>query len=66
MLNARNEQKYRCRCRIIAVSHDGADTFPVENITFDEALVDPTVAAGLLYHDSVLYFTNPKNATHRK
>ncbi|XP_072014523.1 sialidase-1-like [Amphiura filiformis] len=65
MLNARNEQKYRCRCRIVAMSYDGADTFPMEKVKFDEALIDPTVAAGLLYHDSVLFFTNPKNSTHR-
>ena len=35
-------------------------------IKFDETLIDPAVAASILYHDSVLYFTNPKNTTHRK
>ncbi len=66
MLNARNEYKFHCACRIVAMSYDGADTFPIPHISVDTALIEPACAAGLLYHQGIMFFVNPKNASKRK
>lgn len=65
VINVRNQNTYHCRCRIIIRSLDGGLTLPVEELFFDEHLVDPVVAAGALQKDKVLYFTNPANDAHR-
>ena len=66
MLNMRNEYKFHCSCRGVAISYDGADTFPMEHLYFDETLIDPAVAAGLLFHNNMVFFTNPKSTTKRE
>ncbi|XP_017275789.1 sialidase-1-like [Kryptolebias marmoratus] len=65
MINVRNQYMYHCRCRIVVRSLDGGLTLPVEEMFFDDRLVDPAVAAGALQKDGVLYFTNPANDKHR-
>ncbi|NP_001277015.1 neuraminidase 1-like precursor [Saccoglossus kowalevskii] len=65
MLNSRNEHHYHCRCRIIATSEDGADTFPFQNIRLDETLVDPACDGSLISHNNVLFFSNPANPSAR-
>ncbi|XP_069798924.1 sialidase-1 [Dendropsophus ebraccatus] len=65
VINARNQYFYHCRCRIVALSTDGCDTLPLENVRFDEGLPDPAVAAGALYKGGITYFVNPANQAHR-
>ncbi|XP_058476070.1 sialidase-1 [Solea solea] len=65
IVNARNQNDYHCRCRVVVRSHDGGLTLPIDDLFFDDTLVDPAVAAGILQKEGVLYFTNPFNATHR-
>lgn len=62
VVNVRNNKNYHCRCRMVARSLDGGESLPLEQLVFDTTLVDPAVAAGSLYKDEVLYFTNPANA----
>lgn len=66
MINVRNQNNYHCRCRIVIRSLDGGLTLPIEELFFDNKLVDPAVAAGALQKDGVLYFTNPSNEQHSK
>eukprot|EP00057_Strongylocentrotus_purpuratus_P033149 XP_790369.3 PREDICTED: sialidase-1 [Strongylocentrotus purpuratus] len=65
MVNVRNQYQYHCHCRMIFMSYDGADSFKTDDLRFDTTLVDPTVAAAILYHQGVLFFTNPESDTHR-
>lgn len=60
-INVRNQNRYHCQCRIVVHSYDGGLTLPLEGLIFDEALVDPVVAAGALQKEGVIYFTNPCN-----
>ncbi|XP_006788122.1 sialidase-1 isoform X2 [Neolamprologus brichardi] len=64
-INVRNQNNYHCRCRIVVHSYDGGLTLPLEGLIFDEALVDPVVAAGALQKEGVIYFTNPSNEQKR-
>ncbi|MGH0154459.1 UNVERIFIED_CONTAM: hypothetical protein FKN15_027073 [Acipenser sinensis] len=50
---------YHCNCRMVIHSNDGCDTLPLENLRFDETLIDPAVAAGALLKNKVLFFSNP-------
>ncbi|XP_033110116.1 sialidase-1-like [Anneissia japonica] len=65
IVNIRNQGKYHCHCRIIAKSADGGDTFLLDDVYFDENLIDPTVAAGALIQNGVMFFSNPMSTTHR-
>ncbi|KAG5843058.1 hypothetical protein ANANG_G00184460 [Anguilla anguilla] len=65
VVNARNQNSYHCRCRMVVRSTDGGESLPVENLIFDTTLVDPAVAAGALQKEGVMYFTNPAN-THSR
>ncbi|KAI1902402.1 hypothetical protein AGOR_G00044390 [Albula goreensis] len=65
VINARNQNNYHCRCRVVVRSTDGGESLPVENLGFDTTLVDPVVAAGALQKEGVLYFTNPASTEHR-
>ncbi|XP_037651372.1 sialidase-1 [Sebastes umbrosus] len=65
VINVRNQNNYHCRCRVVVRSRDGGLSLPIEELFFDQELVDPAVAAGALQKDGVLYFTNPSNEQHR-
>ncbi|XP_019643188.1 PREDICTED: sialidase-1-like [Branchiostoma belcheri] len=64
-VNIRNNRGYHCHCRMKARSMDGGETFPLEHVTFDEALIEPAVAAGLYYSNGVMYFSNPASTNSR-
>ncbi|XP_041481338.1 sialidase-1-like [Lytechinus variegatus] len=65
MVNVRNQYQYHCHCRMVVMSYDGADSFKTDDLRFDTTLVDPTVAASILYHHGVLFFSNPEDDLHR-
>lgn len=65
IINVRNQNNYHCRCRVVIRSRDGGLSMPIEELFFDQELVDPAVAAGALQKDGVLYFTNPSNEHSR-
>ncbi|KPP75518.1 sialidase-1 precursor-like, partial [Scleropages formosus] len=65
VINVRNNNKYHCHCRMVVRSSDGGESLPLENLVFDQTLVDPAVAAGALQKEGVMYFTNPANTQHR-
>ncbi|XP_030645217.1 sialidase-1-like [Chanos chanos] len=65
VINVRNNNNYHCRCRLVVRSFDGGESLPVEELVFDQELVDPAVAAGALQKEGVLYFTNPANSQQR-
>nr|XP_015195198.1 PREDICTED: sialidase-1-like [Lepisosteus oculatus] len=65
VVNARNQNRYHCECRMVVTSGDGCETLPLETLRFDEALVDPTVAAGALEKDGVVFFVNPADRKDR-
>lgn len=48
---------------MIAKSYDGADSFSLDDFTFDPNLNDSAIAAGLLYHNGVMFFSNPNSQT---
>ena len=60
-MTSRNQQHYHCRCRIMSKSYDGAESFAHSDIYFDETLVDPTIAASLLFDQDMVFFSNPAN-----
>ncbi|XP_038046434.1 sialidase-1-like [Patiria miniata] len=65
MLNMRNSHHAPCHCRVVARSYNGAETFPLNDVCVDKALIEPGCAGGMLYHRDVLFFTNPKSTTAR-
>uniref|UniRef100_A0A3P8S2J6 Sialidase-1 n=1 Tax=Amphiprion percula TaxID=161767 RepID=A0A3P8S2J6_AMPPE len=65
VINVRNQNNYHCRCRVVLRSRDGGLSLPIDDLYFDNTLVDPAVAAGAMQKEGVLYFTNPANEQHR-
>lgn len=61
VINVRNQNKYHCNCRIVVRSKDGGMTLPIDELHFDQELVDPAIAAGALQKGGVLFFTNPSH-----
>ncbi|XP_039235272.1 sialidase-1, partial [Pipra filicauda] len=64
-VSIRNQDSFRCRCRMLARSWDGGATLPPAAVTFDPALPDPAVAAGVLVSGGVVFFSNPAHERER-
>ncbi|XP_071798845.1 sialidase-1-like [Asterias amurensis] len=65
LFNARSEGRYRCACRIIMMSYDGAETIPMETVRIDTTLIDPTCAGSVLLHNDMMFFTNAASSLSR-
>ena len=65
-VHVRNQNHYHCRCRIMVKSYDGAETFLLDDLTFDPALNDTGVAAGALFHNGIMFFSNPNSQISSK
>ncbi|XP_077987069.1 sialidase-1-like [Glandiceps talaboti] len=65
IINARNQGRYHCSCRVISKTFDGAESFSFDDLYFDETLIEPVCAASILYHNDVLFFSNPMSTSGR-
>ncbi|XP_077986109.1 sialidase-1-like [Glandiceps talaboti] len=65
IINARNQGRYHCSCRVVSRSFDGAESFSFDDLYFDETLIEPVCAASILYHNDVLFFSNPMSTSDR-
>lgn len=65
LMTSRNQDNFHCHCRIMSKSYDGGESFAHSDIYFDEALLDPVVAASLLRYRNTVYFSNPASKLFR-
>lgn len=59
VLNIRNQDGFRCRCRLTARTWDGGQSIPARGVTVEAELPDPAVAAGVFSSGGVVFFSNP-------
>ncbi|KAJ8038509.1 Sialidase-1 [Holothuria leucospilota] len=65
MLNTRNQYHYHCNCRMVSRSYDGMETIDLETVYFDTTLIEPAVAASIVSHWGMVFFSNPASETSR-
>ena len=66
VLNIRNQDGFRCRCRLTARTWDGGESIPARGVSVQPALPDPAVAAGAFSAGGVVFFSNPNSESRRE
>ena len=64
LLNMRNAHFSACKCRAVAHSDDGGETW--SNVQFDATFISPVCQAALAQIGSSLYFSNPASTSKRE
>jgi len=63
MANMRNDHDNACKCRGVATSDDGGDTW--SPIFYDPVLIEPVCQASIVRIGDYLYFSNPASTVTR-
>ncbi|XP_071489509.1 sialidase-1-like [Diadema antillarum] len=61
----RNQERFHCHCRLQGLSVDGGITFPIQNVTAEGSLLDPSVFASLALVNDTLFLSHPYNSEKR-